>query len=299
MALLSRPALAVLLLAVGGVAGVRPCLSVSPFRASQSGDTATVKAVKQRLLDSLRSRLGVRWQVEAAGGCPGDAPVLDLFQRPGDLVEAGGNSILRARLEWRHAAGMVIVSLEPQGRLQGDAGLWATMLEATIRTQLLVPIQVSSDAAGGSVTGDLAGLLPVSGMLPPGVVRLRVEAEGRIPVVLDTLLVPGQPLQLDVHLLPLPVAMPASRARSARRSHWAAYGVGGLCLAGAGWFALRQASAQERYASLDAGASRSQFDSRWGDLRQANLWRNGLGGAGLGALGIGALLQLRDASFSW
>lgn len=299
MTLSFRSALAALLLAASGMAGVRPCLSVSPFRASQSDDTAIVKTAKHRLLDSLRSRLGVHWQVEAAGSCPSEVPVLDLFQRPGDLVEAGGNSILRARLEWRHAPGMVIVSLEPQGRLQGDAGLWATMLEATIRTQLLVPIQVSSDVRGGSVTGDLAGILPVSGMLPPGVVRLRLEADGRIPVVLDTLLEPGQPLQLDVHLLPLPVAMPAMVPRPAARARWVAYGAGGLCLAGAGWFAIQQSSAQNKYASLDAGASRSQFDSRWRDVRQANLWRNALGGAGLGALGIGAFFQMKDASFSW
>lgn len=299
MTLRSRIALAGLLASAGGIAGVRPCLSVSPFRASQSSDTVAVKAVKLRLLDSLRARLGGGWQVEAAGGCPSDAQVLDLFQRPGDLVEAGGNSLLRARLEWRHAPGMVIVSLEPQGRLQGDAGLWATMLEATIRTQLLVPIQVSSDAAGSVVTGDLAGLLPVSGMLPPGRIRLRLEAQGRVPAGLDTLLVPGLPVQLDVHLLPLPAALPLAVPRAARRAHWVSYGVGGLCLAGAGWFALRQASARERYAGLGGDASRSQFEARWDAVRQANLWRNGLGGAGLGALGLGAFLQLRDASFSW
>jgi len=276
------------------------CLSVSPFRASSSVDSASVRIQKDRLLDSLREQLGSGWRVEPAGHCPSGTAILDLFQRPGDLVESSGSSLLRVRLEWRHAPGLTLVTLEPPGRLQGDVSLWSRTLAATVRTQMLVPLQVSADAEGVVVAGDLAGTLPASGLLPPGPLKLRACAPKHLPLNVDTALGLGRPLQLDLHLQRLPNAGNAPGGRGRRsRSGWVAYGTGLACLSGAGWFAWRQQQASDRYRSLAENASAAQFQSRWSDVRQANLLRNGLASGALGAFGIGIALQWNEASFPW
>jgi hypothetical protein len=279
-------------------ATVPPCLSVSPFRASNGADTLSVRQLRQRLVDSLGSQLGAGWKVETAGNCPESGPVLDLFQRPGDLIESGGNSVLRARLEWRQAPGMTIVNLEPQGRLQGGVDLWARMLVATIRTQMLVPVQIGADAPGVQVSGDLSGAAPVSGLLPPGPFRVTAKAEGRQSRRFDTILQPSVPLQIDLHL-PLLPKPPEIRPSPSPLPRWIAYGTAVGCFGGASWFALRQVRAQDEYRALGAGASASQFASGWQRVRQANLARNSLAGAGVGALGIGIAFHFKEASFRW
>lgn len=286
---------AVLLLSCDpGAAGL--CLSVSPFRASSGADSAAVRIQKDRLLDSLREQLGSGWRVEPAGRCPGGMTILDLFQRPGDLVESSGSTLLRVRLEWRQTPGLTLVTLEPPGRLQGDVSLWSRTLAATVRTQMLVPLQVSADAEGATVAGDLSGTLPASGLLPPGPLRLRAVAANHLPLNVDTVLGLGRPVQLDLHLQRL---AQAGGGRKRSRKGWVAYGAGVACLGGAAWFAWRQQQATDRYRSLAENAPPAQFQSRWSDVRQANLLRNGLAGGSLGAFGIGIALQWNEASFPW
>lgn len=276
------------------------CLSVSPFRASSVADSASGRIQKDRLLDSLREQLGNGWRVEPAGHCPSGAVVLDLFQRPGDLVESSASTLLRVRLEWRQTPGLTLVTLEPPGRLQGDVSLWSRTLAATVRTQMLVPLQVSADAEGAAVAGDLSGPLPASGLLPPGPLRLRASAANHQPLNLDTILALGRPLQLDLHLQRLPhAAMMPGKVRKRSRIGWVAYGAGVACLSGAGWFAWRQQQAADRYRSLAENASEAQFQARWNNVRQANLWRNGLAVGALGSFGIGIALQWNEASFPW
>jgi hypothetical protein len=215
------------------------------------------------------------------------------------LVDAQSGSLLRVRLEWRQTTGMTLVNLEPQGRLQGDAGLWARTLAATIRTQMLVPVQASADAEDALAGGDLSGPLPVSGLFAPGSLRFHVTARGRKARQVDTTLTIGRPVQLDLKLLPHPVAVPPVAKRRRSNLHRFAYGLGGAVAGGAAWFAWSQQQAQERYRDLDQNAAPGQFSSRWSDVRQANLWRNGLAGLSLTTLGIGFALQLGEASFSW
>ncbi|MEN9353090.1 MAG: hypothetical protein RL318_415 [Fibrobacterota bacterium] len=290
------------LLALGGelLAAPKPCLSISPFRASLAADSSGSQSQKRRLMDSLQRQLGEGWRVESAGNCPSSGPVLDLFQRPGDLLETQGSSLLRVRLEWRQASGVTLVTLEPQGRLQGDVSLWARTLAATIRTQMLVPVQVSADADDARVSGDLSGILPVSGLLPPGPMKLKVNAAGRRPSALDTLLLPGKPMQLDLHLTPLPSqGISKLHSKPSTLPRWISYGVGVVAASGAGWYAWRQQVAEERYRNLGANAAPGQFSNRWDDVRQANLVRNTLAGISLGTFGIGIALHFREASFLW
>lgn len=165
---------------------------------------------------------------------------------------------------------------------------------------MLVPLQVSADAEGAVVAGDLSGTLPASGLLPPGPLKLRASAANHRPLNVDTALALGRPLQLDLHLQRFPHAdkVPGG-VRQRSRYGWAAYGVGVACLSGAGWFAWRQQQAADRYRSLAENASAAQFQSRWNNVRQANLWRNGLALGAVGAFGIGIALQWNEASFPW
>jgi hypothetical protein len=69
-------------------------------------------------------------------------------------------------------------------------------------------------------------------------------------------------------------------------------------LAGSVYFHFQQTSAQEKYHALDQNSSAASFQNRWDDVRQANLWRNGLAISGVSCLGIGVVLHLKEASFS-
>jgi len=93
--------------------------------------------------------------------------------------------------------------------------------------------------------------------------------------------------------------MMPGKVRKRSRIGWVAYGAGVACLSGAGWFAWRQQQAADRYRSLAENASEAQFQARWNNVRQANLWRNGLAVGALGSFGIGIALQWNEASFPW
>jgi hypothetical protein len=278
--------------ALSQAAPPRPCLSVSPFRATLTSDTATLQQ-RVRLLDSLRAQLKDGWLVEPAGRCPQKAPTLDLFQRPGDLVEIPGNAMLRVRMEWRHVAGATIVTLEPQGHLGGDMSQWSRTLAFVAQQQMLVPVQIGSNASQTSISGSLDGIAPISALLPPGPLHLEAKAPDRISQRVDTVVQMGRPFQANFHLTKVPSARPSSTPR------WIAYATATACLVGAGIFAWQQERAETRYHSLGKEDSKTSFDSRWNDVRSANLWRNGLAIGGAGALGIGLAFHFREASFSW
>ena len=274
----------------------RPCLSVSPFRATatRTSDTGEQRELRSRLLDSLRSQLKGSWQVEPAGHCPQNAPTLDLFQRPGDLVEISGNAMLRVRLEWRHVAGPVLVTLEPQGHIGGDLSQWSRTLAFVAQQQMLVPVQIASNVPGTVVSGSMTGTTPLSSLQPPGPFHLQAQAPQRLPQHIDTVLQMGSPFQANFRLSK---AIPSVRPSSTPR--WIAYATATACLVGAGIFAWQQERAETRYHSLGEKDPPSSFDSHWKDVHNANLWRNGLALGSAGAFGIGLAFHLREASFSW
>jgi len=274
-----------------------PCLSISPFRASGSSDSATVQSQRKRLLDSLRTQLGEDWKVEPAGKCPPGSAILDLFQRPGDFIETPGNSLLRVRLEWRHSPGPTLVTLEPQGRTGGDVSLWSRTLSITARQQMQVPLQISTDGPVSQVSGSLEGKTPLSALLPPGPFRTVLKAPGYASVAIDTQLVLGTPLQLQARMVRLPGSSVPAVTKPSSMPRWVAYGLSAASLAGSLYFHFQQTSAQDSYRALGQDAPASSFQNRWNDVHQANLWRNTLAVSGVSCLGIGVVLHLREASF--
>jgi len=265
------------------------CLSLSPLRALPAArlDSARGAWWRDRLADSLAVRLhGTGWILASAGKCPEGLPILDVFQQPGDLTRDADGALVKLRMEWRQHSGTAVALLSDPDHPEAQLGLWASQTlvtanfqrgQVTLVAEHPVTVLQSSDAQGWKRLGET----PLDWSQAPGLLRLRVQANGSVAKDLDTVLEAGQTLRWNI---PVPTKPPARHTRL----EFSLIGASALCLVGGLWYSLEMERAYTRYSRLDAQSPDDAFGLAWNEVERDNLLRTILL-AGSGTLLAGVL----------
>lgn len=268
------------------------CLSLSPLRAlpALGKDLPGPEAARDQLLGALRSRHDTGWMDRAAGECPDQMAVLDVFQLPTDLVNSGDGPVLRFRLEWHHQAGPTEFFVPCPARALPNASLLAAQLRL-VASQMLARVELRSYPEPVDLEVLSLGPLPLNTPLvlktPPGVLSVGFRSGG-IQRRKDTLVSTGGLYEIRADFRS--ARIDPEVGPTLRRTTWPWWATTLVAASATGFFQWRQVQAQRAYSRLGPSDSPARFDENWSDLRQANLLRNG---------GIGLTLVLAAGSSWW
>lgn len=271
------------------------CLSLSPFRAlpALGGIQPSPEELRDKVVSSLGPLLDSNWVVRPAGSCPEHQAILDVFQMPADIVSSTDGPTLRIRLEWHHQPGQTEFFLSCPGRALPPVAAIAEQLRA-VAQQMTAQVDFHSTPEGADLNiSGLAGpgeqlQTPLTLKMPPGVLSVEFSRDGLVRRK-DTLVSTGG--LYDIHAdfrrsRIAPETMPAPRRTWPWWAATSASLLATLCLQ---W---EQNQAQQAYSDLGATATSRQFDSKWRDLRRANLLRNGF-------LGLTLVVGAGSAWLQW
>lgn len=298
-------AVAVLLLAGAGAAqthrdanavrSVPVCLSISPFRALPALDDGlpTPEDLRDQVIAAFRGELDSGWIARAAGSCPEAMAVLDIFQNPSDIEVSADGPVLRIRLEWHHQAGQTEFFLSCPKRALPPVSVVAEQLRA-VAQQMVAQVELHSSPEGATL--GVSGLSPPQEALrtpmvlktPPGAFWAEFSLNGLVRRM-DTVVATGglYDIHADFRTFHIDPGLPPVSHRT-----WPWWSATAAAAAGAIFFEWRQSQAQIAYSSLGTGDSSDRFSTKWRDLRQANLLRNGF-------LGLTLVLGTGSAWFEW
>jgi hypothetical protein len=277
------------------VRSVPTCLSISPFRAlpALGKGLPSPEDLRDQVIGAFRGQLDSGWIARPAGSCPESIAILDIFQAPSDIVPSADGPSLRIRLEWHHQAGQTEFFLPCPKRAPPSAAEISEQLRA-VAQQMSARVELHSlpEGAGLRVTG--LGFVqdtlrtPMVLKTPPGAFSAEFSLGG-LTRRMDTVVTTGglYDIRADFRASRIdPGLVPVSRRT------WPWWGATAAAFAATIFFEWEQTHAQHAYSALGATDSPNLFAARWGDLRQANLLRNGF-------LGLTLICGTGSAWFEW
>lgn len=269
----------------------RACLSLSPFRAVPGlGVGLSPERTRDQVLTDLGTSNDSGFFARLAGTCPENVPILDVFQDPGDLIVSGTGTSIRFRLEWHHVPGETEFYLTVPKRQTLPVSQISSQLHA-VAEQMLARVELRSQPDSVSVRifsegRELGGpqSTPVVVKTPPGVFSVQFSRNGLMRRK-DTLLVAGGIYEFQADFRSTKVNSGISGSTPPDPLPW--WTATGISFALTLWLASRQNQAEAEYHALAATDPAERFESRWRDLRDANILRN---------TGIGLTLALGGSS---
>ncbi|GEM_PF-1556508 len=258
------------------------CLSLSPFRAVsslQGAPNQAAETLREQVLANLQSQQDSLWVFHAAGACPQDLAVLDVFQKPEDLVATPQGNSLRFRLEWRQIQGTTEFFLPLPAKQLPSAVSVSQQLRAVARQMLArVDVRSTPDSVSFQVVS-VSGKHPLRTtpdwfLVPPGPLSMEFRHRDLVRRR-DTLLASGGLYEVGIDFTPKRVVLSSGIESSPKkRRTWPAWAAVGVALAGSAWTTYQQEQAQKAYSSLGPDDHPDAFDRKWSDLQDANRLRN-------------------------
>lgn len=186
---------------------------------------------------------------------------------------------------------------EPHSPHRQEALARVAQLEQALAAQGVQQLSITSEPAGATlhVDGELVGVTPWAGELPPGQHRVRLEQQGRQAREAEVTLAAEHAADLHVSLPAAPV-VPVDQPGAWTRIQpltWGMLGVGAGALAGGLAFELSRASSSERAGSAGTAEARARAEGAADSKQMASLLLLGAGGAFL--IG-GSVLLVLDVS---
>jgi tetratricopeptide (TPR) repeat protein len=183
---------------------------------------------------------------------------------------------------------------EPHSPHREEALARVSTLQQSLAAQGVQQLSITSDPPGATlrVDGELLGLTPWAGELPPGQHRVQLERSGHLPRETQLMLAAEQAADLHLSLATAPAAaveQPSTWTRIQPLS-WGMLGVGAGALAGGIAFELSRASSSERAGNASSVEARARAEGAADSKQMASLLLLGAGGAFL--IGGGVLLVL-------
>jgi hypothetical protein len=271
------------------------CLSLSPFRAvaALGSGQPRPEELRDEAIAQLDSSLDSSWTAAMAGSCPEHEAILDVFQSPSDIVASADGPTLRIHLEWHHQSGQTEFFLACPNRTLPSSATIAEQLLAVAR-QMSARIELHSVPEGADLR--IAGMAaaqprlqtPLVLKMPPGVLSVEFSRDGLVRRK-DTVVSIGGLYEIRADFQKSRIDPQIHPDKRITWPWWAATSASLLATLGLQW---EQNRAQRAYSDLGATATSAQFDSKWRDLRRANLLRNGF-------LGLTLVLGGGSAWMEW